>query len=224
MSKIQESGIKIIWESPKTIMTRVFGFDLEDTDVEATRKMMDEIVLSKNYQDLKDVRFNLGGEDYTLETFIEYDYNFSLSTKSVINSAISVMTKEQRKEERDLDLTPCLVQLRTEIMLRDFILNQLGAGSTIDDPRYSRALAKYSNDDQINIYLKAIVLGISKALSESQLAGANDGFDYGHLIYASRADYFVSDDKFYKRIKPGFFDISFITGEEYINMCGRGIA
>jgi hypothetical protein len=64
----------------------------------------------------------------------------------------------------------------------------------------------------------------NKSLAEGLNAGLNDGMDYQHLVFTHNIDFFVSDDRFYKRIPNKineYLDFSFIGFSDFYSEIHR---
>lgn len=220
LKSIQNSKLNILWELPITMMIKSFGFPISTTDVNATEIMMNKIIESSTYDDMLKIRFNLGGEDYILETFTNHDNEINSYTQFKMNDNIQKTHKDLRKELRTIVINSSLVRLNKEILIRNFLMDILNI-SEVDNQQYIKAIETYFQDDLLNNYFILIILLPHKALSEGQNAGSNDGMDYQHLIFTHDIDFFVSDDKFYKRIPKNiseYLDFEFIESNHFNSM------
>lgn len=219
LQRLRQSDVNVIWESPRSLLIRTFRLAEDDTDVEATKTMMNRIVDLDSFNDLKSIKFRIGkSEDYTIDTFRQFDKSFCTRVVELIAMAASTPTKQERGEYRKYELSPASIRVFCEMMVREFVLNQHKV-TRIEDPRYVESINSYGQSNELNDYLNSIVFGVYRALSEGQHAGRNDAFDYAHIMYASHADYFVSDDTFYSRIPDGILKIPFITFSEFLRIC-----
>jgi hypothetical protein len=138
LNTIENSGLNILWELPRATMIKSFGLPFNETDTQATKIMMNKIINSADYNSMLKVRFNLGGEDYTIETFCSHDNNINEITQETINNAMQNTTKVERKKLRDIDIDPSLIQINKEILIRNFLMNNLATDS-VDNAYYQKA-------------------------------------------------------------------------------------
>ena len=215
---IKNSNMKILWESPRTIMIEVFDLGYKDADVKATEIMMNEIIQSKNYQEIFSISYNLGGEDYTIHTFIDFDNSINESIQAMINEGIKFVPKKDKKEMRnDIEISPAHAQVQMEIIVRNILMNEFNI-TNINDSRYIKAVDSFSKNRRLDNYMKSVFLSMHDRISNSQNAGKNDGFDYWHLVYSYDIDYFVSDDKFYKRLPVDILNINFLNSNDFVKL------
>ena len=90
---IEKSDLTILWELPRLTVIKSFNLPFNETDTEATKIMMNKIINSSDYNDMLKIRFNLGGEDYTIETFHSHDEDINKITFDTINNAIQNTTQ-----------------------------------------------------------------------------------------------------------------------------------
>ncbi len=224
LKKIIEKNISIIWESPRTLLIKSFDLPLDDTDAKATQIMMTKVIESKSYEELKNISFCVENSlPYTLETFINFDNTMNKDIQNIINKAIKIPSKEDKKRMRDIahDVLCPLVHSQIEVVIRDFLMNFYNT-ENVEHQGYSHSCMAYFQHRNLETYFKAMILSSSNSIANSQNAGSNDGFDYWNLVYSAYADFFVSNDKIYKRLKKyedDFFDIKFITLEGLKSKC-----
>ncbi|MGK0256425.1 MAG: hypothetical protein ACI81I_001042 [Arcobacteraceae bacterium] len=218
LTSIQNSNIEVLWQLPRTVMIEVFDLEYEDTDVKATEVMMNEIIKTNSYNEIFSISYNLGGEDYTINTFIDFDNHINQFIQSTINEGIQFVPKEDKKEMREgIELSPSYVQVQMEMTVRNILMSEFHI-SDINDDRYMRAVNSFSKNRKLDNYMKSVFLSMCNRIAQSQDAGKNDGFDYWHLVYSSNIDYFVSDDKFYKRLPVDILDINFINSKYFLQL------
>lgn len=214
LKKIQEKNINILWESPKTLFIKEFALKEEDTDVEATKLMMERIIKTSNYQELKDIEFTIkGSEPYTLDIFIDFDDRTNKGMQEYINMCIQIPSKEDKKEMRENECSPQYVQVTSELIIRNMLMGIYQIDS-VDNKDYLNSVNTYFKNRKFDTYFKAVILSSYNTVSRSQNAGSNDCFDFWNLTYASNINYFVSNDKIYKRLRKfedNFFDVKFIN-------------
>lgn len=200
LNSINKSNLIILWELPRLVLTKAFNLPFIDTDSEAIKIMMKKILDSESYQDLLIVRFNLGAEDYLLDTFIKHDQDVNETVKNSLNISIKELKKEERKKIRsiDIDIEQSDIRVLKEIQIRNFLMNQLSIKRV--DENYFKCINYYIEHNDLDDYFTLITLLLYNVIKEGLTAGANDGMDYQHLTYTFKIDFFVSDDKFFKRI------------------------
>lgn len=139
------------------------------------------------------------------------------NTKYKINENIQKIDKDFRKELRNIDINSSLIQLNKQLFIRNFLMNYLNIRE-VDSQQYIKAIDTYFQNDLLNNYFILLILLPHKALTEGQNAGSNDGMDYQHLIFTHDIDFFVSDDKFYKRIPKNiseYLNFEFIESSHF---------
>lgn len=219
LKAIKKSDLKILWKLPSAIMVESFNLPSKYLfeDSESAKIMMDEIIKSNDYVEFLDLKFNLGGEDYTYKTFIDHDNEINLVSKESINYSISTLNKEERKALKEFTLDSSTLRFQKEITIRNLLHKQLNINNN-DDPQYLNSLDHYFQNNQLDNYFTLLIFLPLIAVTNGSNAGSNDGMDYQHLIYTHEIDFFVSSDKFYKRIPNNVrehIDFEFINNESF---------
>lgn len=215
LRRIIENKINIIWESPATLMSKCFSFGLPDFDVPATEKMLYEILRTDNFNEIKDISFEMGGNIYDIGTFIRYDRELSVETYDALNIAQSLPTREQRSALKTNGLTEALVRHESERTVMDFLIKRMGIPKHSD--QYIKSINTFYSQQQLHNYVTGLTIKILTAMMLGQASGKNDGFDIAHLVYSDHMITFVSDDKIYQRLNQEFFSVEFITLNTFLD-------
>ncbi|MDH1508680.1 hypothetical protein N5I28_02795 [Pseudomonas mosselii] len=214
LMRIIQRNLTIIWESPSTLQAKAFSLDIEDYDVEAIRHLMEKIIKTENFSEAQDIAFELGGNTYTLKTFARHDNNISEESVALLTSAIDSTKPEQRKALAAIDLTRDMLLTETYKMIDNFLCNYFERFS----PPYFKALNHYLEKKPLSNYFRCLTYRILVIMRDSSPTRENDAIDIAHLAYTDDVDYFVSDDRFYRKLDQSLFDVKFITIDDFINM------
>ncbi|HCV66387.1 MAG TPA: hypothetical protein DGZ94_14120 [Serratia sp.] len=84
---ILNRGVKIIWESVGTLQAKAFGIDFNDYDVPATKLLMEKIIKTDTLSEAENIKIELGGEVYSIETLTNYD-------NMLVGDSTSVLKKQ----------------------------------------------------------------------------------------------------------------------------------
>lgn len=221
LKRLRERGVEIIWESPRSLLIRAFNLGEIDTDVKATEIMMDKIIELDSFDDLGLIKFRVGNsEEYTIDTFRQFDDSFSTEFVENIIRASRRLSKEERFECRGQELTLQSLPFFREMLVRDFLFKQLGL-TDVEDLGYIKSANGLYQNIGLADYIDSILFAVWRALVKGEVAGRNDGFDCAHIMYAKHADYFVSDDKFYSRIPKEVSEVAFINFSDFEKICSE---
>jgi hypothetical protein len=219
LRKVLLSNVTIIWESPKTLLQRGLGIDVDYSDVEATKAIAEAILEIGTYEDLLSAEFSIAGKIYTLATLCKHDSDFCDATVSLTNNQLAGISREQRQTFRSdrADLEPNISEITaySEMILRQFILSLLPPDTSVTSPIYIRMAESLSQSEELGDFILSTALRSFETVLRGNPLGRNDALDYGHLVYARKVDFFVSDDRLFKRLPHQLFATKFINFEEY---------
>ncbi|HDZ1997061.1 TPA: hypothetical protein RRY60_005341, partial [Klebsiella pneumoniae] len=121
---ILNGKVKIVWESVGTLQSKAFGLVCNDYDVPATKLLMEQIIKTDTLPEAKDIKVELGGEVYSIETLTNYDNMLVEKSTSLFKQ--TMLTKKEDKEFiRNNPYTEAEIRVQTEMTLINF-LDSLG--------------------------------------------------------------------------------------------------
>lgn len=194
LKTLQDSSLNILWDLPRTVVLKAFGLTSDDMDVIATKNMMVKIINSSDYEEVLELKLNFGGEDYTIENFINHDDAINETIKQSINDGISKVAKKERKKMKDVEMFHLEIEERKESLIHELLHDCFN-----NSDYYEECLRKYREEKQLENFLIFNILRAYQALVKGLTAGSNDGMDYNHIIFTYNIDLFISDDKFFTK-------------------------
>ncbi|EMA2443829.1 TPA: hypothetical protein NHT87_005110 [Klebsiella pneumoniae] len=221
---ILNGKVKIVWESVGTLQSKAFGLVCNDYDVPATKLLMEQIIKTDTLPEAKDIKVELGGEVYSIETLTNYDNMLVEKSTSLFKQ--TMLTKKEDKEFiRNNPYTEAEIRVQTEMTLINFLdslgIKKFRLGAEADPekdftPEYVNAINKYNQNKILDNYLKCLAVYILDAMKTGNQPGKNDIHDICHIAYCDHVDLFISNDKIYQRFPQYLLDVKFLTLDEFI--------
>ncbi|RNT42295.1 hypothetical protein [Klebsiella quasipneumoniae] len=221
---ILNGKVKIVWESVGTLQSKAFGLVCNDYDVPATKLLMEQIIKTDTLPEAKDIKVELGGEVYSIETLTNYDNMLVEKSTSLFKQ--TMLTKKEDKEFiRNNPYTEAEIRVQTEMTLINFLdslgIKKFRLGAEADPekdftPEYVNAINKYNQNKILDNYLKCLAVYILDAMKIGNQPGKNDIHDICHIAYCDHVDLFISNDKIYQRFPQYLLDVKFLTLDEFI--------
>lgn len=216
--------VKIIWESVGTLQAKAFGIDFDDYDVPATKLLMEEIIKTDTLSEAKNIKIELGGEVYSIETLTDYD-NMLVGNSTSILKETMLIEKEDRESLRENPYTAAEIRVHTDITLIKF-LHELGItkfrpGTESDPergftPEYLNAINKYNQNKILDDYLKCLTVYVLDAMKTGNQPGKNDSHDICHIAYCNHVDLFISNDRIYQRFPKSLLSVKILNLDEFM--------
>ena len=213
-------NLEIIWETPKTLLARALLMRPDYSDVAATQAMLQHVISSNSFSDLRAIVESIGNYRYTLQSFADDDdktgkslIDLAQQTSSANDRGRRIEFRQELEKEVDLDV---LKKFSRDILVA-FARRQIPLDVEIDDVMYTEIEKSFFGDGHLADFLTAAALFSSQSiLTGGNIPGQNDAWDYGHLSYAGYVTQFISCDNFFKRKLPqDFFKVKFISFGEY---------
>lgn len=216
--------VEIVWESVGTLQAKAFGLVFKDYDVPATKLLMDKIIKTNTLPEAKNVKVELGGKVYSIETLTNYDN--ILVEKSILLLKQTMLTKKEDREYlRNNPYTAAEIRVHTEMILIKF-LRLLGimkfrpraeSNNKMEfTPEYLNAINRYNQNKILENYLKCLAVYILQAMETGGQPGRNDNHDICHIAYCDHIDVFISNDKIYQRFQQDLLSVKILTLDEFL--------
>lgn len=216
--------VKTIWESVGTLQAKAFGISLNDYDVPATKLLMEEIIRTDTLSEAKNIKVELGGEVYSIETLTSYDNMLVEDSTSVLRETMSTK-KEDRDSLRANPYTEAEIRVLMDMNIIGF-LNRLGIrkfrpGTESDPernftPEYLKSINTYNHSKILDDYLKCLTVYILDAMKNGNHPGKNDGHDICHIAYCHHVDLFISNDRIYQRFPKDLLKVKILNLDEFM--------
>jgi hypothetical protein len=217
-------NVKIVWESVGTLQAKAFGLVINDYDVPATKLLMEKIIETDTLSEAKEIKINLGGEVYSIDTITDYDHMLVEESK-IIFGETSLTDKEEKVILRNNPYTASEIRINSEITLIKF-LHSLGIKKFKEHteshqeneftPEYLKAINTYYQNRILDDYLKCLTSYILDAMKTGNPPGKNDSQDIDHIAYCDHIDLFISNDKIYQRFPKDFLNVKILTLDEFL--------
>ncbi|EIN8657341.1 TPA: hypothetical protein MNC29_004405 [Citrobacter freundii] len=216
--------MKIVWESIGTLQAKAFGLVFNDYDVPATKLLMEQIIKTDTLPEAKNVKVELGGKVYSIETLTNYD-NMLVEESTLLFKQTMLTEKGDREYLRNNPYTAAEIRVHTEITLIKFLhslgIRKFRPGTESDPerdftPEYLSAIKKYTQNKILDNYLKCLTIYILDAMKTGGQPGKNDSHDICHIAYCDHIDLFISNDKIYQRFPKDLLSVKILTLDEFM--------
>jgi len=211
LSNIKSRNISIIWESTLTLQSKAFALDVPDYDVPATQMLMDALIQTETFDEAKKIGIDHGGNIYSIATFIDYDNMLVDDSLDAFSGTLKI-SKEDRKTLRDQPYCVHIIDDYAKLIASEF-LQKYGVEKSSD--RYAKSIEHFNKFGSLKNYIRCLASYTLDAMEGGGPSGKNDGFDIAHLAYVDDIDFFVSNDKIYRRLKKNLYSVKFITFDEF---------
>ncbi|WP_272570263.1 hypothetical protein [Providencia sp. PROV255] len=186
--------------------------------------LMEEILKTSTFSEAQNIRFDLGGETYSLNVVTNHDNSQTEDSQTALGRTPSV-SKENRKFLRENPYTASDIRLQTDLAAIQFLssmgIHKFSPGQESNPdreftPEYMNSIECFMECNILHNYMKCIAIYILDSIRDGRLPGKNDGHDIGHMAYSDDVDLFVSDDKIYQRLPHEYFPLEFLKLDEFL--------
>ncbi|WP_447915931.1 hypothetical protein [Delftia acidovorans] len=195
LERLMDRKINIIWQSPKTLLYKAFGMPDIDYDVLATMIMMQKIIETEEFCETESIRFYLGGNEYTIKTFIEHDEDISKKSSSLLKELVK-LPENIRKEAREIEIEPCLIEYFSDMTASNLLVD---LGYKENGFQHQIYFDNYKSYKLIKNGISFLMIHNILSIVNHNIPGRNDGNDLAHLIYTDDMDLFISNDKIFHK-------------------------
>ncbi len=214
--KIKERQINIIWQSPKTLLTKAFGIPHIDHDVLATMIMMQRIIETEEFSEAGSIYFHLGGNKYTIEKFANHDKETSEESSELLKGLLN-LRKELIEEAKNIEINPQIIDNWSDMTASSF-LNRIGYKEK--GFQYIIYWNNYKSFKSMKNGISFLMIYNILAIIHHNIPGRNDGIDLAHLSYTDDMDLFISNDKIFRKFKK-YSNLEMLSLKEFLDSINK---
>ena len=207
-----KSNIQIDWSFYIEKMYQSFGIKYISIESVVIKEFFKKILLCNTFQEFKDFRVYINNGDYYLfESIKSFDDNIMDAGKLYSKNAMHEwrnLNIQDKKEVKNkiLENTNYLCQQN----LKDLSIN---CAETLSIS--NQIINSYNNELDVYLFNNSLFF-INKEIN-GQECGKNDTLDLLHLIYLSKGDFIISEDKIFKKLSKENNIFETYTGKEFLD-------